>query len=65
MFDTIEDRFGPVLVLVNNAGVRTIDWCRGSPRLGSNHRREPARRFHTIQRAIRPMVQMRSAGSST
>ncbi len=61
MFDTIEDRFGPVLVLVNNAGVRNDRLVQGLSK------QDWARiidvnlngAFHTIQRAIRPMTQKR------
>ena len=61
MFDTIEDRFGPVLVLVNNAGVRNDRLAQGLSK------QDWARTidvnlhgaFHTIQRAIRPMVELR------
>jgi 3-oxoacyl-[acyl-carrier protein] reductase len=61
MFNTVEDRFGPVLVLVNNAGVRhdrligglsKEDWNRViDVNLGGA--------FHTISRAIGPMVRLR------
>jgi 3-oxoacyl-[acyl-carrier protein] reductase len=61
MFDTLEDRFGPVLVLVNNAGVR-------HDRLTQGLSREDWARvidvnlhgaFHTISRAVGPMSQKR------
>jgi 3-oxoacyl-[acyl-carrier protein] reductase len=61
MFDTVEDRFGPVLVLVNNAGAR-------HDRLVQGLSREDWARiidvnlhgaFHTIHRAVGPMSQQR------
>src|SRR3954447_8257025 len=61
MFDTLEERFGPVLVLVNNAGVR-------HDRLTQGLSREDWGRvidvnlhgaFHTIHRAVGAMVQRR------
>ena len=61
MFDTVEDRFGPVLVLVNNAGIRhdrligglsKEDWSRV---IDVNLHGA----FHAISRAIGPMVRMR------
>lgn len=61
MFDTLEDRFGPVLVLVNNAGIRhdrlmqglsKEDWARV---VDVNLHGA----FHTIRRAIGPMSQRR------
>jgi len=61
MFDTLERRFGPVLVLVNNAGVR-------HDRLTQGLSREDWARvidvnlhgaFHTINRAVGPMSQRR------
>jgi 3-oxoacyl-[acyl-carrier protein] reductase len=61
MFDTLEERFGPVLVLVNNAGIR-------HDRLAQGLSREDWGRvvdvnlhgaFHTIHRAVGPMSQNR------
>jgi 3-oxoacyl-[acyl-carrier protein] reductase len=61
MFDTLEERFGPVLVLVNNAGIR-------HDRLAQGLSREDWGRvidvnlhgaFHTIHRAVGPMSQKR------
>jgi 3-oxoacyl-[acyl-carrier protein] reductase len=61
MFDTLEERFGPVLVLINNAGIR-------HDRLAQGLSREDWGRvidvnlhgaFHTIHRAVGPMSQKR------
>lgn len=61
MFDTLEERFGPVLVLVNNAGVR-------HDRLTQGLSAEDWKRvvdvnlhgaFHTTSRAIGPMIKQR------
>lgn len=61
MFDTVEEAFGPVLVLVNNAGVR-------HDRLTQGLSAQDWRRvidvnlhgaFHTTSRAVGPMMQKR------
>ncbi len=61
MFDTIEDRLGPVLVLVNNAGARNDRLLQGLSReeWGRIVDVNLHGAFHTIKRAIGPMSQNR------
>jgi 3-oxoacyl-[acyl-carrier protein] reductase len=61
MFDTLEERFGPVLVLVNNAGIRHDRLTQGLSREDWNRVIDVNLHgaFHTIHRAVGPMSQRR------
>jgi 3-oxoacyl-[acyl-carrier protein] reductase len=58
MFDTVEERFGPVVVLVNNAGIRNDRLLQGLSRedWGRIVDVNLHGAFHTIQRALAPMI---------
>jgi 3-oxoacyl-[acyl-carrier protein] reductase len=62
LFDALESRFGPVLVLVNNAGIRRDDL---TPSLGDQQWDEVIETdltaaFRLTRRALRPMLRARS-----
>jgi 3-oxoacyl-[acyl-carrier protein] reductase len=61
IFDTLDDRFGPVLVLVNNAGIRRDRLVQGISREDWDRVIDVNLNgaFHTIRRAIGPMLQRR------
>src|SRR5918996_1712874 len=61
LFDSLEERFGPVLVLVNNAGVRADGL---SPQLGDEQWAQVidtnlSAAFRTTRRALAPMLRAR------
>ena len=67
LFDALEERFGPVLVLVNNAGVRADGL---SPQLRDDQWARVidtnlSAAFRTTRRALAPMLERASGGSST
>lgn len=61
MFDTLEEQFGPALVLVNNAGTRHDRLVQGLSRQDWDRVIDVNLHgvFHTVRRAIGPMCQRR------